>query len=388
MGAADRRVPRLLHPGAWWVWALGVAAAASQTTNPVLLGLLVAVATVVVMARRPDAPHAASFRAFLLLGVFVVVMRMLVQVVVGSPVPGGTVVLTLPEVTLPEWAAGVRIGGEVTLEGLVLALYQGLQLLAVLAAIGAANALADARRLVRTIPGALYEAGVAVVVALSFAPRLVEDTVRVRRALRLRGREVGAVRGVGHVAAPVLEGALDSSLELAAAMDSRGFGRRATVPQGWRAASSAMVVVGLLGVLAGVYGLMAGSSTPLTGTGVLLGGSLAALFGMTLAGKHSIRTRYRPDPWETPEWLVAAGGLLPAAVYGWAAAQPLDGMNMLVVPLLAPEVPLAAVLASLVAATPAIAAPPLPSWARGTAVEPPEPAARNEHVAAAPGAAS
>ena len=47
---------RWLHPGAWWAWALGLAAAASRTTNPLLLVLLVLAAGVVVNARRPDAP--------------------------------------------------------------------------------------------------------------------------------------------------------------------------------------------------------------------------------------------------------------------------------------------------------------------------------------------
>ena len=44
------RLPRDLHPVAWWVWAIGLAAAASFTTNPFLLLLLVGVAAVVVMA--------------------------------------------------------------------------------------------------------------------------------------------------------------------------------------------------------------------------------------------------------------------------------------------------------------------------------------------------
>ena len=34
------RLPRPLHPGAWWLWALGLATAASRTTNPLLLGLI------------------------------------------------------------------------------------------------------------------------------------------------------------------------------------------------------------------------------------------------------------------------------------------------------------------------------------------------------------
>ena len=36
-------LPRQVHPGAWWSWALGLCLAASWTTNPLLLGLLVAV---------------------------------------------------------------------------------------------------------------------------------------------------------------------------------------------------------------------------------------------------------------------------------------------------------------------------------------------------------
>ena len=47
-----RDLPRLLHPAAWWVWGLGLATAASRTTNPFLLLLVVAVAAWVVMERR------------------------------------------------------------------------------------------------------------------------------------------------------------------------------------------------------------------------------------------------------------------------------------------------------------------------------------------------
>ena len=69
----------------------------------------------------------------------------------------------------------------------------------------------------------------AVVVALTVAPQLVESVLRVRRARRLRGG--AGARPAGAAAAcccPVLEDALDRSLRLAAAMDSRGYGRRGT----------------------------------------------------------------------------------------------------------------------------------------------------------------
>ena len=44
----SRRLPRDLHPVAWWVWALGLAAAASLSGNAAWMVLVVAVATVVV----------------------------------------------------------------------------------------------------------------------------------------------------------------------------------------------------------------------------------------------------------------------------------------------------------------------------------------------------
>ena len=78
------RLPRDLHPVAWWVWALGLAAAASLTTNPFILLTLVGVATVVVMARRSDQPWADSFRLYVFLGVVIVVMRVVFRLVFGG----------------------------------------------------------------------------------------------------------------------------------------------------------------------------------------------------------------------------------------------------------------------------------------------------------------
>ncbi|MEV8211838.1 energy-coupling factor transporter transmembrane protein EcfT, partial [Streptomyces sp. NPDC079189] len=155
-----------LPAGAWWLWALGLATAASRTSNPLLLGLLVGVAGYVVAARRTDAPWARSYGAFIRIGLFVVGVRLLFSVFLGSPIPGTHPVFTLPEVPLPDWAQGVRIGGRVTAEQLLFALYDGAKLATLLICIGAANSLANPARLLKSLPGALYEAGVAVVVAI------------------------------------------------------------------------------------------------------------------------------------------------------------------------------------------------------------------------------
>jgi energy-coupling factor transport system permease protein len=101
---------RALHPVAWWLWALGLAAAASRTTNPLLLLLIVAVAGYVVVSRRTDAPWARAFKAYLVLGLVVVAVRVLFRVLLGDSTDG-RVLFSLPQVGLPAWAAGIELGG-------------------------------------------------------------------------------------------------------------------------------------------------------------------------------------------------------------------------------------------------------------------------------------
>ncbi|HTC69173.1 MAG TPA: hypothetical protein VK662_06365, partial [Acidothermaceae bacterium] len=67
------RPARPLHPGAWWAWSLALGAAATRTTNPLVLLLLIAVAGFTVAARRSP-QSARSFGFFLRLGIVVLVV--------------------------------------------------------------------------------------------------------------------------------------------------------------------------------------------------------------------------------------------------------------------------------------------------------------------------
>ena len=346
---------RPLHPGAWWLWAAALAAAAARTTNPLLLGLVLAVAGYVVAARRSAAPWARAYGFFLRMGIAVVVIRVVFAAVLGAPVPG-RVLVTLPEATLPAWAAGVRLGGEVTMEGVAGAVYAGLQLATMLACVGAANALANPRRLLRAVPGAMYEVGVAVVVALSFAPQLVAAVSRVRAARRLRGRPHRGLRGLRGVAMPVLEDALERSIELAAAMDSRGFGRRAAV-RGRQGTAGALTLAGLLALAAGSYGLLDATAPALLGLPLLGGGAALAGAGLWLGGRRATRSRYRPDRWGAQEWVVAGSGVAAALAMVGAAVLDPGALAPSTSPLTVPGLPALATAGLLVALLPAWAAP-------------------------------
>ncbi|MGW3981201.1 CbiQ family ECF transporter T component [Streptomyces mirabilis] len=345
-----------LPPGAWWIWALGLGTAASRTTNPLLLALLIAVAGYVVAARRTDAPWAHSYTAFVKLGIAVLGIRLAFAVFLGSPVPGTHLLVTLPELPLPHWAQGIRVGGRVTAEGLLFALYDGLKLATLLICVGAANALANPARLLKSLPGALYEAGVAVVVALTFAPNLIADGRRLRAARRLRGRPDRGLRGLLHVGLPVLEGALERSVALAAAMDARGYGRTAEVPPAVRRTTTVLTLGGLLGVCAGTYGVLTAEGGTY-GLPVLLAGVAAALGGLWLGGRRSVRTRYRPDVWGARAWLVTGSGVAVAAGLIASAAYDASALSPGVLPLTAPALPLWPAAAILLGLLPAFVAP-------------------------------
>ena len=79
--------------------------------------MVLGVATVVVTARRSDHPWANSFRLYVWVGVVIVVIRVLFRVIFGSDY--GTVLLDLPAVPLPDWAAGVQLFGPLTVESLL-----------------------------------------------------------------------------------------------------------------------------------------------------------------------------------------------------------------------------------------------------------------------------
>ncbi len=349
--------PRMLHPGAWWLWALGLAAAASRTQNPVPLLLILAVTGFVVAARKSDAPWARSYGAFLKLALVVIGIRIVFQALLSSGSQGPTVLFTLPEIPVPG-STGIKLGGEVTLEAVLQAFYEGLQLATILVCVGAANSLGSARRLLRSVPGALYEVGIAVVIALTFAPQLVTDAARVRAAHRLRGQS-GGLRSMKRLAMPVLEGALDRSVELAAAMDSRGYGRTTAATPAARRLTGLLTLTGLLGLCVGVYGLLSATSADWLGLPMLLAGSLLSGAGMYFGGRRIGRTTYRPDPWALPEWLVAGSGL--AAAGAMFVNVRTDPASLVLASVTAvPPVPVVATIGILVAMLPAILAPPLP----------------------------
>ena len=243
----------LLHPLTWWIWAglLAIAIVRFQSTVLTLLG--VGAVAGLVFWLREDAPWGKSFSWTLKLTLWILFVRTSIGILICVPIPG-TTLFTLPIIELPNWMPGIRIGGAVTSERLSSAMSEGILICAIILIFGAAASLTSPHRLLRILPVYVYEFGVSVVIATSALPQLVTSVSRIRQAQMLRGQSLRGFRSWKRIAIPLLEESLARSLDLAAAMDSRGYGisrkRSRYRPIKWRYTDylvilSAISVVGL-----------------------------------------------------------------------------------------------------------------------------------------------
>ena len=131
-------------------------------------------------------------------------------------------------------------------------LVEGILICSIIVVFGAASSLTSPHRLLRVLPVYIYEFAVAVVIATSVLPQLVTSVKRIRMAQRLRGQNTHGFTSWKRVAIPLLEESLARSLDLAAAMDSRGYGfskkRSRYRPISWRLKDS-LVVISALGLV-------------------------------------------------------------------------------------------------------------------------------------------
>lgn len=364
-GRAHSTGSRATHPVAWWGWALAAGAAVSLSTNPLLVVLVLAGLGLVVAARRTDDPWARTAGTYITIGVSILVIRMVFQVVLGGS-STGTVLFTLPQLTLPAWAAGVRLGGPVSAEGLAATGYDALRLAAMLACFGAANTLANPRRVLKSVPAALHDVSVAVVIALSVFPQLIVSVGRVRRARRLRGGRTRGWRAITGILIPVLQDAVEASMSLARAMESRGFGRTRDNRR-VRPGTAVELAVSMAALTIGAYLVLADpqwASAPrlsgqLLGILILAAGTVGAVVGLRSSGRRLRVTRYRPDRWNWRSAAVVVCGLGAAAASIALGRLAPAALNPPTSPLTWPALdPLMVLIAALVAAPLLLTQPP------------------------------
>ncbi len=211
------------HPLMWWVWAVFVSAFVLLSNNYFISWAAIIAVFLLVSYYRSQSYWYSSFHWALRFALFAFLFRMFIGFAIGVPMPG-TTLFTLPEIQLPSFLVGVRLGGPVTTQRLESAFSEASILVAMILIFAAANSLSNPHALLRVLPKRFYGIGLAGVIATSIAPQTAKSITRVRNAKRLRGqqnRKLKSWRGIGM---PVLEDALERSIDLAASLESRGYG--------------------------------------------------------------------------------------------------------------------------------------------------------------------
>lgn len=146
---------------------------------------------------------------------------------------------------------------DVTSEEIVVAARNALRLVAVTLAFAAYALSVDHDRLLASA-GFARRSALAAVLATRLIPTLERDGAGLAEAVRGRGIEVSGLRGRGSLVSPLVAGSLERALNLAEAMEARGFGRpgRTRIPRSrWAPADRLAVILGVILVLAAVLWL-------------------------------------------------------------------------------------------------------------------------------------
>ncbi len=184
----------------------------------------IALVSLLVFKFKSDGPWADSYKWALKLALAVILFRVFIGIVIGVPIPG-SVLFTIPTIPLPDWMAGITLGGAVTWERVSSTIIESLNIASIIALFGAATALTNPRAVLRSIPPIFYEVGMVLVIATTLTPQLVGNLKRIRIAQKMRGISTNRFLSWRQIAMPLLEDSLARALDLAAAMDSRGYGQ-------------------------------------------------------------------------------------------------------------------------------------------------------------------
>ena len=358
-----------LHTRAAGLWLIAALAPALASGNPWHL-MLVAAAAAVSYGAWSRRAAASGWGAFLRIGLVLIAFTVLLQPLASSA--GETVIATLPALPL----GPIVLGGPVTLESLVYGATRGLALAAVLLVLATFSAAVDPYRLVRATPRFLHRSAVALSIALTFVPQTLAAQREIREAMALRGHRFRGLRDLVPLFVALVAGGLERSIDLAEAMEARGFGAvggpaggaRANRPAGGGETAGtaaggrtvglaghgeaagpgepggqtpepapaagdgrerrpgprtleAAIAGGLALAVAGAYGRSAWPGAPLAGrlgaAAIVLGVLLVA--GALAAVGRSVRaTRYRPERWARRDTVVAAASAVALAAFAAA----------------------------------------------------------------------
>jgi energy-coupling factor transport system permease protein len=238
-----------MNPRAVVAWTAAGIVIVLVSNNPVYRALVVLVAINFLLARkRPD----RRLQPLLLMLAVGSVLALLISMALSHA--GDHVVATIPP--------GVPgIGGPITLESAIFGLASGVGITAGALVVAPLSMVLDPHQLVDALPRPLERAGAAIAAALNMVPGVGRSVVAIREAQSMRGWRPRGPRSYAEILVPVVLTSMESSIQLAEAMEARAFGsggRTRWMPEPWRWGDTLVAVTALLAAVVFVGGRITG----------------------------------------------------------------------------------------------------------------------------------
>lgn len=300
----------MLNALTWWLISLALLLSASITSNSVIQLSIIGFS--LLTSGRSRGLKAIKLYLWLMLVVFST--RLLFAFVFNFDAESTDIAYEFPAILVNLGPLGkFTLLGNLSNAALYSALSQGLKLVAIIASIALANSMANPRKLLKLTPAAFYDFAAALSVAFNLIPQLAQSIERVTKAQRIRNQNR---RNFGTIVVPVLEDALNSSMNLAASMDSRGFGRKPQMSKSITFILRSLNVCALLAIAAASYLLLGTSGQPAAAWLLIVIAVLATASNMIIAARLSTRTRVTKLQFKLADYvaLVLALGLVLIAI--------------------------------------------------------------------------
>jgi energy-coupling factor transport system permease protein len=201
-----------VNPRAFAAWSAAALVVVLTSTNPVYRVLVLLLALNVLLSlRRPDAALRPLFIAVGVASGLAVILNALL-----SHTGAHTIVV------LPSQLPG--IGGQITTEAVIYGVDVALGLAAAVLAMAPLSRVLYPHDLIDAFPRVLQRTAALTGAAVNLVPAVARSALAISEAQRMRGGRATRLREWHAVAAPIVVSALDDSLQLAEAMEARGFG--------------------------------------------------------------------------------------------------------------------------------------------------------------------
>jgi energy-coupling factor transport system permease protein len=279
----------MFNTWSWVAWLIAAAVPAFSVRNPLYLAVVLGAAWIVYAALGRATSVGSSWGSVVKIGVFFFALAIPFNALANHM--GRIILFRLP-------ASWPLVGGPITLEAIIAGAANGLALLTILVVFAAFNAVVDHYQLLRATPAFLFQAGVIMSIAITFVPQMVLSAREIRQAQRIRGHRFRGVRDLLPLIIPLLANGLERAIQLAEAMEARGFGSSVDpMPHRWARVAQTGLLVALLALMGGLFTVAAFPEQ--SGWGWVLAGvgaaGMMAILG--LKGREVRRTRYRRLVW-------------------------------------------------------------------------------------------